>query len=252
MVLTKKYSKLTTMLICATLLTTLCSYAGEEVTPENLITKISNMLQSGGGLMWVMLFTSIVGLTYAIERIISLRINNYIKPKFTEELNLKMSNSSLTNVEAFLIVENTLIAKAFRGIITRSCGTREDMERGIDDDLSRALWDERKNIKPIGLVASIAPLLGLLGTVIGMIDAFKQASEKGMNDPAIFAGGIYQALYTTAFGLVLAIPFFIIYNYLKTKSELIIRKVEDESLLFVDKVIDAQKQETEIEESKAA
>ena len=249
--ISKRYLKLTTVPVSSLLLSSL-AYAGDNTAAEGLITKITNMLQNGCGLMWVMLLSSVIGLTYAIERIISLRLKNYIKPTFSEAVNSRLESSSLEETAAYLLEEDSLIARTYRGIITRSLGSREEMERGIDDDLSRALWDERKNIKPIGLVASIAPLLGLLGTVIGMIDAFKQASENGMNDPTIFAGGIYQALYTTAFGLVLAIPFFILYNYLKTKSELIMRKVEDESLLFVDKVITEKSKSEDIEQPKAA
>ncbi len=249
--MSKRYLKLLTVSAYYLLISSL-AYAGDNTTAEGLITKINNMLQNGGGLMWVMLISSVIGLTYAIERIISLRIKNYIKPTFSEAISSRLESSSLEEIASYLLEDNSLIARTYKGIITRSSGSREEMERGIDDDLSRALWDERKNIKPIGLVASIAPLLGLLGTVIGMIDAFKQASENGMSDPTIFAGGIYQALYTTAFGLVLAIPFFILYNYLKTKSELIMRKVEDKSLLFVDKVIAVKPKPDDIEQSKAA
>ena len=249
--MSKRYLKLLTVSAYSLLISSL-AYAGDNTTAEGLITKINNMLQNGGGLMWVMLISSVIGLTYAIERIISLRIKNYIKPTFSEAISSRLESSSLEEIASYLLEDNSLIARTYKGIITRSSGSREEMERGIDDDLSRALWDERKNIKPIGLVASIAPLLGLLGTVIGMIDAFKQASENGMSDPTIFAGGIYQALYTTAFGLVLAIPFFILYNYLKTKSELIMRKVEDKSLLFVDKVIAVKPKPDDIEQSKAA
>ncbi len=219
-----------------TLLTPLAKAAEDSAIQADFISKILSMLENGGSLMWVMLLTSVIGLTYASERIISLRLKNYIRPGFSAEIDLLLTTAGTNEVKAFLLSDKTLSARIFSGILNRLDGTREELERGIDDDLSRALWDERKNIKPVGLVASIAPLLGLLGTVIGMIDAFRQASENGMNDPAIFAGGIYQALYTTAFGLVLAIPFFVLYNYLKTKSELIMRKIEDESLIFVDKV----------------
>ncbi len=240
-------------MILAVLLMPLAGAAEDAAVQPDFISKVLSMLENGGSLMWVMLLTSVIGLTYASERLISLRLKNYIRPGFNTEIDVLLATATIAELKTFLITEKTLLARTFSGILNRIDGTREEMERGIDDDLSRALWDERKNIKPVGLVASIAPLLGLLGTVIGMIDAFRQASENGMNDPAIFAGGIYQALYTTAFGLVLAIPFFVLYNYLKTKSEFIMRKIEDESLIFVDKVkCSTIKTNAEEERSEAA
>ena len=238
--------------LCSVLLLNNLAQAAEQNGTEDIFTRISEMLQNGGGLMWVMLLTSVIGLTYTIERVLALRLGNYITPEFITEVDTRITTTSLKETELFIQQQSSIAAQTFRRILARQQSGREEMERIIDDDLSRALWDERKNIKPIGMVASIAPLLGLLGTVVGMIDAFRQASENGMNDPAIFAGGIYQALYTTAFGLILAIPFFIIYNYLKTRSEFIMRKIEDESLKFVDKVVSANTPATENDTATAA
>ena len=235
----KQYPKFAAVL-CSIFLTAALCHAGEQPETKDFLTRITGMFQNGGGLMWLMLLASVIGLTYTIERMLALRLKNFIAPDFISAVNTRISSTTLEETGNFIQQQNSLTARTFSRILTRSQGNREEMERGIDDDLSRALWDERKNIKPVGLVASIAPLLGLLGTVVGMIEAFRQASENGMNDPGIFAGGIYQALYTTAFGLVLAIPFFILYNYLKTRSEYIMRKVEDESLKFVDNVIAAK------------
>lgn len=212
------------------------SALAEETAAESMPDRIISLLNNGGGLMWIMLAASVIGLTYGIERILSLRLKNYYRKELSTHVTEQLKTQSRQVVITELSSNGILLATALKGVLTRAAGSREEIEHGLEDDLSRALWDERKNIKPIGLVASIAPLLGLLGTVIGMIDAFKQASLNGMNDPAVFASGIYQALYTTAFGLILSIPFLILHNYLKTKSELIIRKIEDESLIFVDKL----------------
>ena len=220
--------------------------------PTTLPEQILNLLNNGGGIMWIMLAASVIGLSYAIERIFSLRLKNHFNKNLSETVIDKLLVHNKNEIINSLHQDQTLIATALKGILIRSSGTREEIEHGLEDDLARALWDERKNIKPIGLVASIAPLLGLLGTVIGMIDAFKQASINGMNDPAIFAAGIYQALYTTAFGLILSIPFLILHNYLKTKSELIIRKIEDESLIFVDKLLCCNNDTITKEENTAA
>ncbi len=229
----------------------LTAYAADGQN-ENLLQRITTMFQSGGGIMWAMLGASVIGLTYAIERMLSLRLKNYYNKDYALYIYSLLESTDLDEVTKLLQEKPLLIARCFKGVIVRSSGSREEMERGIDDDLSRALWDERKNIKPIGLVASVSPLIGLLGTVIGMITAFRQAAENGMSDPAIFAGGIYQALYTTAFGLVLAIPFFLIYHYLRTKSEQIMRKIEDESLIFVDKTLKHQQEQNQAPVQDAA
>lgn len=203
---------------------------------EGVVYDISAMFNSGGVLMWLMLATSVIGLAFAMERFFALRNCVHIPKELRAHVLWLIEREGVSETVAYLEGRRSTYARVLRVIISRWGFTREEIERAVDDELARALWDERRNIKTVGIVATIAPLMGLLGTVIGMIDAFRQAAEKGMDNPAIFAGGIYQALYTTAFGLMISIPFVIVYNVLRSRAEQIMRRVEDEALDFVAEI----------------
>jgi biopolymer transport protein ExbB len=125
------------------------------------------------------------------------------------------------------------MGRVMHSLLSRSGATRRELETTVDDEGSRILYDLRSNLRPIGIVGTITPLLGLLGTVFGLIAAFRQAAELGMDDPRNFAAGIYEALYTTAFGLVVAIPMVIVYNLLRNRADNIMREVEERALAFI-------------------
>ncbi len=129
--------------------------------------------------------------------------------------------------------DKSAMGRVMRALLSRSGATRRELETTVDDEGSRILYDLRANLRPIGVIAAVSPLLGLLGTVFGLIAAFRAAAELGMDDPRNFAAGIYEALYTTAFGLVVAIPMLIIYHLLKNHADNIMREVEERSLAFI-------------------
>lgn len=222
-------------------LTVITCFGGENDSANtvSLSSRIAEVFRSGGIVMWVMLFTSIIGLTYGMERFMFLRKKNHLPEGLTSQVNILLENEGYEAAQKFLKKSTSALARVISGVLLRYDGSREEMERGLDDDLARVLWDERRNIRPVGIVASLAPLMGLLGTVIGMIEAFRMAAEEGMDNPANFAGGIYQALYTTAFGLMISIPFLVGYQYLRGRAELIMRMVEDESLEYIHKFYEA-------------
>lgn len=214
---------------------------------QPLPARMLAFLNDGGPLMWAILLASIVGLTFSLERFFSLRTRAHMQPDLEERVDWLLENESRDAALEYLSEKNILQARALSVVVQRCEEGRKVMEQALDDELARALWDERRNIKPVGAVATVAPLLGLLGTVMGMIDAFRSASESGMDNPALFAGGIYMALYTTAFGLIVAIPFLLIHNFLRGRAELLLRRVEDQTLRYI-----ARREFAPIEEDQAA
>ncbi len=187
----------------------------------------------GGPLMWVILLASVVGLTFTLERLFALRMKGHLQADLEERADWLLEHESADAALEYLAEKKFAQARALRAVLLHCSGSRKEMEESLEDELTRALWDERRNIRPVGMVATVAPLLGLLGTVQGMINAFHVAAETGMDNPALFAGGIYVALYTTAFGLIVAIPFLIVHNYLRGRAELILRRVEDQTLRYI-------------------
>ena len=109
----------------------------------------------------------------------------------------------------------------------------------LEDAGGRELWDLRRKAKPLGVISNVTPLLGLLGTVLGIIQAFSDvASQQGaIGNPRELADGIYQALITTAAGLSVAIPAFLFYHFFQDKAEALVRDIEEKSLSLIAAIV---------------
>jgi biopolymer transport protein ExbB len=124
--------------------------------------------------------------------------------------------------------------------MVRTCLDRADadgfeMEAALEEAGSRELYDLRRNARPLGVVADVAPLLGLMGTVIGMIKAFEVVAHSGaLGRTELLAEGIGEALITTAFGLAVAVPSIIAYHYFRARADGFVRAMEDECLDIVN------------------
>ena len=109
----------------------------------------------------------------------------------------------------------------------------EDLEAQLEDVLSRAVPVLEQNLSTIKLLAAVAPLLGLLGTVVGMIETFQSITLFGTGDPKLMAGGISQALVTTMLGLIAAVPLLFIHNILESRSRNITQVYEEQAIGFI-------------------
>jgi len=119
------------------------------------------------------------------------------------------------------------------GLINHSHG-REIMKESIEETGRQVVHELEKFLNVLGTIASITPLLGLLGTVIGMIKVFAAIMSHGVGDPTVLAGGISQALITTATGLTVAIPTLMFYRYFRGRVDELVIKMEDEALKMVE------------------
>ena len=191
------------------------------------------VMERGGMLMWAILASSMVGCAFIAERLLAIRRNKQIPKRLMAQLRDAMVSGGVT--AGIRVVENdkSAMGKVMYALLSRSGATRRELENTVDDEASRILTDLRANLKPIGVMAVVSPQLGLLGTVFGLIGAFRAAAELGMDDPRNFAAGIYEALYTTAFGLVVAIPLLIAYHALRNRADALMREVEIRSLAFI-------------------
>ncbi len=203
---------------------------------RDMIADVFETFRRGGKIMYVLLFCSIIGFTFFLERLVNLRRSIHIPQQLEAEVLARVKNQDVEAGRKLLKDKAAALARVLDGILARKGAGRRELEQAMEDDAGRVLWDLRLNIRPVGIVATIAPLVGLLGTVFGMIDAFQEAAELGMDDPKNFASGIYVALYTTAFGLTIAIPFLTGYHYLRGKADVIMREVEDIAIRFVNEI----------------
>ena len=119
------------------------------------------------------------------------------------------------------------------GLVNQSHG-REIMKECIEESGRQVVHELEKYLNTLGTIASITPLLGLLGTVIGMIKVFAAIMAHGVGDPAVLAGGISQALITTATGLTIAIPTLMFYRYFRGRVDELVINMEDEAVKLLE------------------
>jgi len=138
-----------------------------------------------------------------------------------------------TELDSGNFSDNSVLGKLNKIFKDYSGSTPEDLEAQLEDVLSRAIPVLEQNLSTIKLLAAVAPLLGLLGTVVGMIETFQSITLFGTGDPKLMAGGISQALVTTMLGLIAAVPLLFIHNILESRSRSITQVYEEQAIGFI-------------------
>lgn len=188
------------------------------------------VFRAGGPVMWPLLICSLVALAIIVERAFNLRETRVLHPTVVERV--------IGLTEGRRVDKAIDVCRANPGIYTNIVlaglelsdgdvgGAREAVEGAGRHETARL----NRYLGTLGTVAAVAPLLGLLGTVLGMIEVFKTIAESGAGQAAELAGGISQALITTATGLGIAIPALVAHNYFQEKAETIVTNLERESM----------------------
>ena len=178
-----------------------------------------SIIQAAGWPIWPLLLCSIAALALVIERLSSLRRARVVPPKLLDEV-ISVTRASLPTADVVnKLAENSVLGKVLAtGIrtVVADPRTSEAALRGVFESAGRAAVHRiERYLNALGTIASAAPLLGLMGTVIGMIEIFGSQTPTGGNNPALLAHGISVALYNTAFGLMIAIPSLMFYRYFR-------------------------------------
>jgi biopolymer transport protein ExbB len=194
-------------------------------------------LIKGGPIMIPLLFCSILALAIIIEKFVSLRIIEFKSDKFMKRA-LGILNSDeerkIDKVLALCEMTSSPPARILRaGIEKKEVGSAE-VKEAVGDAGSMEVPHLGRFLMVLGTIVTISPLLGLLGTVRGMIRAFNEIAVAGVGDPGALAGGISEALYTTAFGLGIAIPALVFYNYFTHRTDRLVQKLESFSSEFLE------------------
>jgi biopolymer transport protein ExbB len=177
-----------------------------------------SIIQAAGWPIWPLLICSIVALAVIFERLTSLRSARVVPPRLLDEV-ISVTRSSVPSADvvnklADNSVLGTVLASGLRALVAEP-RIHELALRNVFESAGRAAVHRlERYLNTLGTVASAAPLLGLMGTVIGMIDIFGSQGMAGSN-PALLAHGISTALYNTAFGLMIAIPSLMFYRYFR-------------------------------------
>ena len=202
---------------------------------------VFELLDQGGPVMYPIYACSILALAFAIERAISLRRGRILPPGFILNVRglLAARPVDREKVLTYCQANPSPISRIFQAAVKRLRRPLPEIEKTIEDAGAKEVRLLRRNCRVLSGVAYIAPLLGLLGTVLGMIKCFSQVSTgEALGRAERLAGGIYQALVTTAGGLTVAIPAAVLYLMFTAKIEKLVGEMDDLSLEFVESVAD--------------
>ena len=216
--------------------------AGEDKPPT-----VWELLQAGGPLMYPIYFCSFLMVTFAIERAISLRRRKVVPPDFVQNLRDLVRTRPLDSdkVLTYCQANPSPISRIFQTAVKRLGRPLPEIEKAIEDAGAREVRGLRKYTRVLSGVASVAPLLGLLGTVLGMIGAFQEiggGKPIGAGAGEALAENIYEALVTTASGLSVAIPSLVLYLIITSRIDRLVAEMDGLTLEFVESLAD-EKQE---------
>ncbi len=194
------------------------------------------VLLSGGWLMIPILICSVLSLAISLERLLVLRVKKVAPKDLMSNIWLLINNGHMTNERMEDIKQQSPLGAVIVAGYKNANQSRERMQESIQETASIVVHDLERNLTALGTVAAIAPLLGLLGTVIGMIKVFSTIMIQGSGDATILAGGISEALITTAAGMSVAIPTLIFHRYFHRKVDTLVLEMEQEAVKLVDSV----------------
>ena len=182
-----------------------------------------SIIQAAGWPIWPLLICSIAALALVIERFTSLRSGRIMPPRLLDEV-ISVTRSHLpaadvVNKLADSSMLGTVLATGLRAVIADPRVTEATLRDTFETAGRSAVHRMERYLNSLGTIASAAPLLGLLGTVIGMIEIFGSQAPSGGSNPALLAHGISVALYNTAFGLIIAIPSLMLYRYFRGRVD---------------------------------
>ncbi|ALJ05091.1 flagellar motor protein MotA [Pseudalgibacter alginicilyticus] len=198
-------------------------------------------IEGGPEFMGIVLLCLILGLAIAIERIIFLNLSSTNTKKLTQEVEDALASGGVEAAKEVCRNTKGPVASIFYQGLDRTDEGIEAAEKAVVAYGGVQMGQLEKNVSWISLFIALAPMLGFMGTVIGMIQAFDKIEAAGDMQPSLVAGGIKVALLTTVFGLVVAIILQIFYNYIIAKIDSIVNDMEDASITLMDLLIRQKK-----------
>lgn len=195
-----------------------------------------DLFTRGGPLMYPILLCSVIGWAIFLERIFAfIKVRRILKPLFKSVKDLLLDDKAKEAVDLCSDV-NSPLARILLVVLKNRGGKRAYLKSLAEEIGEREAVFLQRYLGLLGTIANITPLLGLLGTVLGMIKAFNIIAVQGMGTPATLGGGISEALITTAAGLTVAVPMILLHRYLSSRSERLVLELEEATMQIVDLV----------------
>jgi biopolymer transport protein ExbB len=193
------------------------------------------IIQAAGWPIWPLLFASVVAVALIIERALSLRSSQIIPPTLLEQVLAVYQRQGLNDDILDKLAKDSPLGEVLAAGLRNHRSSRYVMREAVEEAGRTVAHELERFLTTLGTIATAAPLLGLFGTVIGMIEIFAAQSPTGTN-PAQLARGISIALYNTAFGIGIAIPALIFYRHYKNKVDGFVVDMEQQAAKLIDLV----------------
>lgn len=192
------------------------------------------IIKSGGWLMLPIILCSIIAAGIIIERLWSLQNRKVIPEHLVAKVWHLLKNDELGEEAIRNLYNSSPLGRIMAVGLAYRERSRDLMKEMVEDTGRHVAHELERYLNTLGTIAAISPLLGLLGTVVGMIEVFAVITTRGVGDPGALAGGISQALITTAAGLAVAIPALIGYRYLRGRVNDLVVSMEQEAIKLVE------------------
>ena len=201
------------------------------------------IVRAGGPVMWPIILCSIGAAAIILERLWTLQDKRVLPRELTAKVWQLIENNQVNDKVITALEQNSPLGRVLAaGLQNRHRPHAVIMER-LEDTGRHVIYELERFLNTLGTIAGIAPLLGLLGTVTGIIKAFNAINQGGVGDPRALSGGIAEALITTAAGLIVAIPSLFAYRYLRGKVDRIVVEMEKDAIKLADAVEVATKRQ---------
>jgi biopolymer transport protein ExbB len=192
------------------------------------------LIRAGGWVMWPIVLCSVAALAIIGERLWSLRRPTVCPPGLLAQVQQWLNQNQLDEARLRLLRESSPLGRILAAGLVNRHHKREIVKEAIEDAGRHVLPELERYLRSLGTIAAISPFLGLLGTVLGMIQMFSGIGAQGIGDPTLVAQGIAKALITTAAGLVVAIPAVMFYRYFRGRVDELMLDMEQEALKLIE------------------
>jgi len=192
------------------------------------------IIRAGGWLMLPIILCSIVAVAITIERFWTLQPRRVLPKGLATRVWEWARDRQLDQKHLDILAANSPMGQVLAAGLASRHQDREVLKEKVQDTGRHVVYDLERYLNTLGTIAAITPLLGLLGTVIGMVKVFTAITTAGVGNPGVLAGGISEALITTAAGLSVAIPTLIAYRYLRGRVDALVVEMEKEAMKLID------------------
>ncbi|HZW24097.1 MAG TPA: MotA/TolQ/ExbB proton channel family protein [Gallionella sp.] len=198
------------------------------------------LVEAAGWPIWFLIVASIVAVGLIVERMLFLRSARIAPPALLNEVVKELKQRGVSEGMLTRLTASSPLGAIFAAGLKNAKSTPEVMKESIEEAGRKVAHDLSRFLTTLGTIASISPLLGLFGTLVGMIEIFGSQTAAG-NSPAMLAHGISVALYNTAFGLIVAVPSMIAYRHLRAQVDSLTIEMEQQAIKLVEIVQNQRK-----------